>query len=108
GLGNHFRAIEDFDRALEIEPDASDTHYNKGMAHLALGSFRRALNSFDRAIAINDKDSDYFAFRALAHAGLGDSESAESDFKMAVSLGFDAVVLREQVDNLMERIQGSR
>ena len=77
-------------------------------SHLAFRSSRRALNSFDRAIAIDEKNSGYFAFRALAHAGLSDKESAESDFKMAVSLGFDAVVLREQLESLIERNPGPR
>ena len=93
---------------MEIEPDASDTYYSKGAAHLAIGSLRRAISSLDQAIAINDKKSDYFAFRAMAHASQGNEELSEADFKSAVSLGWNAVLLREQVNAMNARSRNSQ
>jgi len=62
----------------------------------------------DRAIRIDNKKSDYYAFRALAHTGKGNDELAESDFKSAVGLGWNAVLLREQVNAIKSRSVGSQ
>jgi tetratricopeptide (TPR) repeat protein len=49
---NLMAAIEDFDRAISIQPNHAEAHSNRGSAMLALGLLDAAAQSFEQAIAI--------------------------------------------------------
>ncbi|NTW51245.1 MAG: tetratricopeptide repeat protein [Chlorobiaceae bacterium] len=65
-IQNHQRAVELIDRAIAIFPDHADTHFNRGLALLALGEWGAATAGFDRAIELR---SDYA--EAWFHRGNG-------------------------------------
>ena len=52
-LGNLRQAIEDYDRAIEINPENAGAYYNRGVAYGKLGDHRQAIEDYDRAIEIN-------------------------------------------------------
>lgn len=49
-MAQYEAALQCFDRAVMANPDYSEAHLNKGIAHRALGHYPDAVVSFDRAI----------------------------------------------------------
>ena len=53
GLGNYSQAIEDFNKAIKINPSYTETYSNRGHAYAVLGNYRQAIEDFNKAIEIN-------------------------------------------------------
>ncbi len=76
--GNTQRAVEEFTRALEIQP-TSDTYYQRGATYQILADHRHAVEDFTQAIDFDpDKPQTYFA-RAESERALGETVEAEKD-----------------------------
>ena len=52
-LGQHQRAIEDYDKAIELNPDYAIAYNNRGLSFQELGQASRAREDFDRARLLN-------------------------------------------------------
>jgi len=65
-LGEYDRAIEDYSRAIDLDPDLASAYSNRGVALVDFREFRRAIDDFDHAIEI---DPDY----AMAFNNRGNS-----------------------------------
>ena len=50
--GEWDRAVDDFNLALDFNPDYADAYYNRGVARSKQGEFDLALKDFDRAIQL--------------------------------------------------------
>ena len=76
-------AISDAEQVIELQPDAPDGYYQKGLAHRMLGDFQSALDAFDETISISPANTEALLRRGIIHFRTGDYESAETDFKQA-------------------------
>jgi len=77
-LGQPEKAVADFARAAELEPN-SDNFYQRGATYQMLGDNKNAILDFTEAIAYDpDKPQGYFA-RAEAERAAGDMEKAKKD-----------------------------
>jgi tetratricopeptide (TPR) repeat protein len=74
------RAIEDYDRSLQINPDSATAHYNRGVAYEFKHDYERALPDLDRAVQLDPGDADSFFCRGLALEQRRDYERAIRDF----------------------------
>jgi tetratricopeptide (TPR) repeat protein len=83
GLGNYKQAIEDLNKAIEIEPGYADAYYNRGIAYKGLGNYKEAIEDFDRAIEIRPGFAEAYIKRGLAYTMLGNSKQAIEDFTRA-------------------------
>ena len=52
------KAIQAFERALELNPAATSVSYNLGLIHKDRGEFKKALEHFQKAIGANPADRD--------------------------------------------------
>jgi tetratricopeptide (TPR) repeat protein len=52
-VGKYQKAIECFDKAIEINPEDADAWYNRGEALGQVGKYQKAIECFDKAIEIN-------------------------------------------------------
>ncbi|HLG06230.1 MAG TPA: tetratricopeptide repeat protein [Gemmatimonadales bacterium] len=98
-LGRRDRALQEFDRALEINPRYTEALIHRGVVLSELGRTEEAAASFHAAVGSGDPPSDGFtrpiaARLANQHAGLGDAYAeagaygeAIEQFRRAVSLG---------------------
>lgn len=78
GAGDLPRAIQEFDRAIALQPNP-DNYFERGATYQLLGDHARAIADFDQVIRfLPDKSSAYFA-RALSRRALGDAEGAGQD-----------------------------
>jgi len=84
-LGDHRRAIADYDRAVEINPEYPEAYNNRGGAYGALGDQRRAIADYDRAIEINPEYPRHI-ITGCAYGALGDQRQAIADYDRAIGL----------------------
>ncbi|KAI8871151.1 TPR-like protein [Ramicandelaber brevisporus] len=72
-------AINEFDRALDIEPDSFRAYFQRATAQLSLGRRNLALSDYSSALHIEPNKSGARLQRARLHAGDGDFDSALED-----------------------------
>jgi tetratricopeptide (TPR) repeat protein len=85
-LGDHARAIADFDSALVLAPDDAALHLNRGAAKIHDGRPADAIADYDAAIRIRpDWHLPYFN-RAVALTDLGRRVAALEDYERAIRL----------------------
>lgn len=90
GVAHHAKgdpdsAIEDYDRALSLDPGYAAAFSNRGMAHVAKGAFVHALEDYDRAIELDPTYGPAYANRCWLFGYMGYGEPALAD--CAESLG---------------------
>lgn len=90
--GEYDRAIEDFRRAIKLDPTKADYYYERGSTYRSQhfytgrGNYDRAIDDFSRAIKLDANKADYFWQRGSAYHIKGDFDRAIDDFNQAIRL----------------------
>lgn len=79
--GDPGSAIEDYDKALSLDPGYAIARTNRGMAHIAKGAFVQALLDYDMAIELDPAYGPAYASRCwlFGFMGYGDTALADCD-----------------------------
>ncbi|MEM9772723.1 MAG: tetratricopeptide repeat protein [Cyanobacteria bacterium P01_D01_bin.73] len=88
-------AIEDYEQAIALAPDAPDPYLNRGAALENMGQWEAAIADYDRVLDIDPEDAAAYNNRGNAQGGLGNWDNALEDFKRASDLGGEFVIARE-------------
>ncbi|MBI3773666.1 MAG: tetratricopeptide repeat protein [Gammaproteobacteria bacterium] len=79
-------AVHDFRRAVSIDPDYVEAHYNLGNALKEMRCFEEAKAAFDKAIALNPRFTDAYYSRGVLLSEQQKFEEALSSFNQVVSI----------------------
>ena len=79
------KAIDDFNRVLEIDTDNERAFYFRGIAHLMKGDFVYSVADLSKSISFNHERGAAFFARGLAFAELDQTEKSLRDFKTAIA-----------------------
>jgi len=79
-------ALEDYNKALELNPQDAVSYLNRGRAYSNKKSYDLAVLDFDKTIELNPKDSTAYFTRADLYEKKGDSRQAIGDYQKAVEL----------------------
>ena len=94
------RAIADFDKVLELQPDNIDALILRGDAYSQLGQAGRALVDLNRAVADAPDNAQAVLHRGVAQGRRGEDRLALADYDQAIKLNpryVDALVNRAAV-----------
>jgi tetratricopeptide (TPR) repeat protein len=80
------RALEDYDRALELDSGYADAYNNRGNIHTNWGEFDQAISDYNKAIELRPKDPVAYNNRSLAYKVKGDFGQAIADCSKAIEL----------------------
>jgi len=80
--GNPKQALEDFNRAVQLAPNA-DNFFQRGTTYQLLGEYGLAIEDFTRTIAFQPSLPQAYYARAAAERGAGNLKSAEEDHRQA-------------------------
>ena len=80
------KALEDYNRAIEIDPQAAGGYLGLGNALNILGRYEEALVAYNRAISIDPKLANAYANRAIAYSHLKEYEKAIVDYEKCLQL----------------------
>ena len=104
-MAEYSRAIEDFDKALELRPDIVSAYRNRGDSHKELGAFQRAIADYNKAIDLVPTSFAAHFGRGLVYAALGDHLSktdvnrARDEYRRAIDDLNKALTLTEDSAN---------
>ncbi len=79
-------AIDDYTKAIEIDPKYVDAYNNRGNARSTLGDKQGAIADYNKAIELNPTYARAYSNRGLARADLGDKQAAIVDYNKAIEL----------------------
>jgi Flp pilus assembly protein TadD len=85
-LGNYKLAIEDYNKAIEINPRYLEAYTNRGATYVKLGNFEQAILDFGKAAELNPQDADTYYNRGVAYNRLGNYEQAILDYDRAIEI----------------------
>jgi len=79
-------AIEQFSRAIELDPDFEKAYIQRGIAYTKIKSYEKAATDFDRAIVFNEKDENLYYLSGSAYHMQGAHETALEKLNKAVNM----------------------
>ena len=82
--GKYGRAIEDFTKAINLNPKEPLYYYNRANVYLDLKQYSMAIKDYDSALAKNDKLLDAYVNRGIAYSESDLQNEAISSFKKAL------------------------
>ncbi|MDD5565499.1 MAG: tetratricopeptide repeat protein [Candidatus Omnitrophica bacterium] len=84
-LKNNGKALEDLQKALELDPRCADgdAHLSIGNIYYQLKDLGLAISNYSRGLAINPKNHRLYYNRASSYAEVGNYEAARKDFQKA-------------------------
>lgn len=82
-------AVDEYSKAIEIDPEIITPYYNRGNAHRYLGHFKEAIEDYNKMIELDPNDADAYYNRGLVYGILGRSKEAAKDFVKAIELDPD-------------------
>jgi tetratricopeptide (TPR) repeat protein len=90
--GRYDEAIEEFTKAIELNPNMANAYFNRGNSYGKLGQFERAIQDYDEVISLNPQDASAYINRGNCYDKLGQLEQAIKNFDEAIRLDPDHAV----------------
>ncbi|MFA5383053.1 MAG: tetratricopeptide repeat protein [Candidatus Micrarchaeia archaeon] len=85
-LEKYEEAIENYDKAIELNPKDAGVYNNRGVAKAILKRYIEAIKDFDKAIELNPNYASVYNNRGAAKAKLEKYKEAIKDFDKAIEL----------------------
>ncbi len=80
------KAISEFNKAVELNPENPDVYYNRGLAYIKKEQYDLAISDNTKAIELNPMANKAYYNRGLAYHDEGQLDKAFSDYTMAIEL----------------------
>ncbi len=84
--GNYAAAIENYDRAISLNPKYTKAYYNRGVVQDKFGQYEAAITDYDKAINLNPRFTEAYHDRGGTKTKLGRYEAAITDYDIAINL----------------------
>ena len=84
--GDNDSAIDDYTKAIDIEPNFTNAYYNRGIAYRNKGDNDSAIDDYTKAIDIKPNFANAYYNRGVAYWDKGDYDSAIADHTKAIQL----------------------
>ena len=85
--GDYEEAIDDFGKALIINPELEDAYFHRSILKGRLGDAKGAISDADKVIKMNPQNAKGYAIRGIAEKPGGDLQRACADWRKAALLG---------------------
>ena len=85
-LKDYKGAIEDCQKAVQLDPQLIGAYFNLGISQYSLGNYEAAIQDFTSAIQANAKDAESYYWRGKVYLKLGNKALACADWGKASRL----------------------
>ncbi len=79
-------ALQDFEKAIKIDPGRAEGYLGKANALNMLGRYREAIECYNQAISIDPTLANAYVNRAIAYSHLGEYKKAIKDYEKGLEL----------------------
>ena len=86
--GKYVMAIENYSKAITINPQNASIYNYRGYAYYMRGQYDKAIADFTKAIKLNPHDAVIYNSRGNAYSAMGNVEKAIPDFEKACESGW--------------------
>jgi tetratricopeptide (TPR) repeat protein len=86
--GDYYKAIQYFDRAIEIQPNFPQAYHNRGLAYSALSNHNQAIAEYGRSIELDSGNPVVYYDRAVSYSALKDYPQVIADCTTAIKMGY--------------------
>jgi len=80
-------AIQEFNRALELNPRLAPAYSNRGNCYWNLKNINQAIQDYSASLALDSTQPEVLATRGMANSRIGNWTQAEPDLREAIRLG---------------------
>jgi len=87
-LDDYMGAIQDYNKAIELNPNYARAYYNRGATKGKLGEYRGAIQDYNKAIELNPNYVNAYINRGLAKINIGQKDEGCLDLSKAGELGY--------------------
>jgi AAA+ superfamily predicted ATPase len=85
-IGEFDKAIEHYNKALELRPDLLETFFNRGLAYTRKGFYDKALEDLNKVIELNPNLAEAYYTRGLVHEYRQDYNQAIVEYNKALEV----------------------
>lgn len=85
-LGKYTQALDEFKKAIEINPDYADSYNKRGLVYYNQAQYELAIKDYNFAIQLNPKYTDAYNNRGIVYFELEKYDLAISDYSKAIEL----------------------
>jgi len=86
-IDNHLdKALNAFNKAIELDPKVAKAYVNRGHAYYYLGNYNQAIADYNKVIELDPKDAEAYVSRGNAYDSLGNYKQAIADYYKAIEL----------------------
>ena len=89
--GNFDFAMQDFNRAIKLQPKLVGAYVNRAAAYLSKNEFNLAIESYTTVIGLNPELAMAYYSRGVAWLSLSEWEKAKADIAAAKKIGLDII-----------------
>src|SRR4030043_367011 len=82
--GNYQKAMEDYEKAIKLNPFRPWAYVNRGIINKKLGNYQKAIEDYNMAIMIMPKYKTAYITRGTVHEASGNYQQAIEDYDMAI------------------------
>lgn len=79
-------AIEEYTKAIELEPDLAPAYSNRGTVYEELGQYKKAIEDFTKAIELNPDNAFAYCNRGIAYGTLKQYKKAIEDYTQSITI----------------------
>ena len=87
--GDYHSAIEEFTRAIELDPMNATYYGSRARAHIRTEKFYKAINDYTEALALEPDNAEFYLGRAVAYMYRGVPPAAIRDLEKVLELAPD-------------------
>ena len=84
--GAYARAIEDYNRAIEMDGAFAEAYYDRGFSFYEVARYEEAIADLTRAIELNPEGAHYYGQRSLVYLFMDRLDLAQADEEMSDTL----------------------
>jgi tetratricopeptide (TPR) repeat protein len=106
--GNYPMAVEEFTKAVEINPNYADAYHNLANTYQMMGQEDKAIENYDKALAINPNIWQSYENLSSIYFNEGNYPEALVDIQKAISINPNDDSLKNNLASIQGKIQDSQ
>ena len=99
-LEKYQEAIENFNKAIELDPNSVAFYFARGDVYEILKKYEEAINDYDEAIELDPDNSYCYCNRGIAYEKMGEYQEAINDYNKAIELDSNCKIAIENLKKL--------